>query len=175
MEIDIEDVALPRAELPPGYRPVPYRPTLLEAHAKTKYRCFRWEMDSNVFPCLGDADGCRRLMREIVRRDGFLRDATWLIEFARGWQRAEYCGTIQGVAEADGLGSIQNVGVTPEHRGLGLGTALVVHALDGFRRAGLERARLEVTAENTAAIRLYRRMGFRRVRTVYKAGELVYT
>ena len=53
----------------------------------------------------------------------------------------------------------------------GLGTALLLQALHGFRRAGLPAAVLEVTAENTAAVRIYRRLGFRCRKTVYKAVE----
>ena len=37
------------------------------------------------------------------------------------------------------------------------------------RAAGLGRAFLEVTAENSGAVRLYRAVGFRRVKTLYKA------
>jgi ribosomal protein S18 acetylase RimI-like enzyme len=48
----------------------------------------------------------------------------------------------------------------------------LLQALDGFRRAGLRKAYLEVTARNTGAIRLYERYGFRKVRTVYKTAEL---
>jgi ribosomal protein S18 acetylase RimI-like enzyme len=46
---------------------------------------------------------------------------------------------------------------------------LVRRALAGFSRAGLTRAYLEVTAENSAAVQLYRNVGFRRVKTLYKA------
>ena len=63
------------------------------------------------------------------------------------------------------------MGITPEHRNCGLGTALLQQAMQGFHRAGLERVYLEVTAENTGAIRLYRRFGFVTVKTVYKAVE----
>jgi ribosomal protein S18 acetylase RimI-like enzyme len=45
------------------------------------------------------------------------------------------------------------------------------HALEGFQRRGLERVYLEVTADNEGAIRLYRRMGFVSVKTVFKAVE----
>ena len=48
-------------------------------------------------------------------------------------------------------------------------------ALDGFRASGLKRATLEVTAQNSGAIRLYERLGFATVRTVYKAVELAYS
>ena len=59
--------------------------------------------------------------------------------------------------------------MVPAYRGMGLGRALVRQALDGFYQAGLRRAYLEVTAENAAAVRLYRSVGFRRAKTLYKA------
>src|SRR5262249_9066660 len=79
------------------------------------------------------------------------------------------CGSVQGLRERSGLGAIQNLGVTPAHRGRGLGSALLLQALHGFARAGLARALLEVTAQNDGALRLYRRHGFRCVKTLYKA------
>jgi len=121
-----------------------------------------------VFPCLGDAEGCRRLMREIRNKPGFLPEATWLIARGAGPEEMQWCGTIQGVADRGGLGMIQNVGIVPGHRGIGLGAALVRRAIAGFRSYGLRAAGLEVTAENSRAVRLYQRLGFRRTKTVYK-------
>lgn len=80
-----------------------------------------------------------------------------------------YVGTVQGVRDHGAIGAIQNVGVIPSYRGLGLGRALVRRALAGFYQAGLHRAYLEVTAENAAAVRLYREVGFKRAKTLYKA------
>lgn len=156
------------ADLPPGYRFVPWSEDLLDVHARTKHRAFRDEIDAIVFPCLGDLEGCRRLMREIRRKPGFLPAATWLIVRGDGVAALQWCGTIQGVVDASGVGMIQNVGVVPGHRGLGLGGCLVARAVAGFRRAGIPLAGLEVTADNTRAVRLYQRLGFRRTRTVYK-------
>jgi ribosomal protein S18 acetylase RimI-like enzyme len=158
----------PPPDLPPGYRFVPWNEAVLDAHARTKWRSFRDEIDALVFPCLGDAEGCRRLMREIRNKPGFLPEATWLI--ARGHDAADiqWCGTIQGVADRGGVGMIQNIGVVPGHRGIGLGAALVRRASAGFRSHGLRWVGLEVTAENSRAVRLYQRLGFRRTKTVYK-------
>ena len=47
-----------------------------------------------------------------------------------------------------------------------------VQALSGFRQARLPGAYLEVTACNDAAVRLYRRLGFRCRKTVYKMVEV---
>ena len=103
-------------------------------------------------------------MREIRRKPGFLPGATWLIACPEG-----YVGTVQGVMDRGPIGAIQNLGVIPAYRGLGLGRALVRRALRGFYQAGLRRAYLEVTAENAAAVQLYRSLGFRRAKTLYKA------
>jgi len=167
----------PEPVLPPGYAwaawPRPFNPVddeaFIERHAQTKARCFANELDAGVFACLSHLDGCRRLVREIRRKRGFLADATWLIVAPNG----EDCATIQGVLESGWLGSIQNVGVAPAHRGRGLGKALVIRALDGFARNGATKATLEVTAANLPAIALYDRLGFRRTRTSYKAVERV--
>jgi ribosomal protein S18 acetylase RimI-like enzyme len=163
MEADLRDVPGVPA-LPAGYHWVAWDDRLLEVHADVKFYCFRDELDSCVFPCLGQRDGCVRLMREICRKPGFLPEATWLIAAPEGC-----VATITGVIERGPIGSIQNVGVMPAYRGIGLGTALVRKALEGFRRAGLARATLEVTAVNGAAVRLYRAVGFRKAKTLYKA------
>ena len=63
------------------------------------------------------------------------------------------------------------MGSFPAHRGRGLGAALMLQALHGFRTACLPGVMLEVTAQNEAAVRLYRRLGFRCRKTVYKAVE----
>ena len=175
MEYELGEELFERPETPPGYWLFSWDERLQEAHGQTKYESFRFELDANVFPCLGDADGCRRLMRDIVSREGFLPEATWLLGTQLPQQRRfEYCGTIQGIRDSRETGSVQNLGVTPTHRGLGLGRLLLWHALDGFRSAGLKRVTLEVTARNTRALGLYQRLGFRTVRTVYKAIDVAY-
>lgn len=90
-------------------------------------------------------------------------------------QGTEWCGTIQGVIDDTGAGSIQNIGIVPEQRGLGLGTALIEKALAGIREWGAASATLEVTADNAGAVRLYQRLGFRRQRTIYKVVDEVVT
>ena len=162
MEADLN--ALPPAELPEGYGWVPWAPDLAEPHAETLFQSFVGEVDALIFASLGSRDGCRLLMVEISRKIGFVPEATWLL--ASPWG---HCGTIQGIRERAGLGAIQNLGILTAHRGRGLGGLLLLQAMHGFKRAGLSRCMLEVTATNERAIRLYRRFGFRRAKTLYKA------
>lgn len=52
------------------------------------------------------------------------------------------------------------MGVHPDHRGIGLGKALLLAALEHARSIGLEQVELEVFASNQTAIHLYERCGF---------------
>lgn len=173
MELDLRRWLRPPIELPVGYRLVAWNPSLIEAHGDVKYQSFHGEIDAHVFPCLGEREGCIKLMTEIQDRDGFLPEATWLAEYVgAGPRKREYCGTIQAVRTHKARASIQNIGVVPLHRGRGIGSALILASLLGLEYLAVPRVCLEVTAENEDAVRLYRKLGFRTVRTLYKAVEL---
>ena len=174
MELDLRGARYVPVFVPPGYRILAWDPDLLSGHAAAMFHGFRHEIDADVFSCLAELDGCQRLIREISHKDGFLPEATWLAVYAQGGE-VEYCGTIQGIRAAHKYGAIQNVGITPSHRGRGVGTALIAASLAGFQQVGLPRAYLEVTAQNDRAVRLYKRLGFRRTKTLFKAVELAYS
>jgi ribosomal protein S18 acetylase RimI-like enzyme len=163
MELDLRHPR-PEAELPHGFYWQPWSADLLEMHARVKFHCFASETDADVFPCLGSLAGCRDLMTAIVTRPGFCRGATWLVAGAEG-----FVATVQGLLDPEGHGGIQNLGVVPGYRGVGLGRALLLKALDGFAAAGARRAFLEVTATNEPAVKMYRRYGFRAYKTLYRA------
>ena len=174
MEADLRGRRI-AVRLPAGYLALPWDAALLEAHGVTKYECFRAEIDSHLFPCLSEREGCVQLMRELVAKESFLPEATWLLEFCgAGLARREFCGTIQGMRLGGQHGGIQNVGVTRFHRGRGLGEQLLLLALSGFQQVGIRKVALEVTAENITATRLYERCGFRRIKTLYKPIEVVW-
>lgn len=170
MEFDFDRTSLSEAVLPPGYYWLPWHRRFLDRHSQVKHASFCSEIDAHVFPCLGQLQGCRKLMRDICRQSSFLPEATWLITYRfDDWSETTDCATIQGLGKSPTLGAIQNVGVIPEHRGQGLGRALVLRALAGFRSTGLKRVYLEVTADNKQAVSLYQSIGFQLTRTLYKA------
>ena len=172
MDFDLTG-SLPESKpIPFGYDLVPFREALIREHAAAKYQSFCMELDANVFPCLGRRDGCLRLMREIASRAGFVPEATWLCRYRDPDSgRTEPVGTVQGL-QIDGWGAIQNLGIDPAHRGHGLGSILLMRAAHGFQAIGMKHMHLEVTTDNTAAIRLYERLGFKRTQVVYKAAEV---
>jgi ribosomal protein S18 acetylase RimI-like enzyme len=174
MEFDLRGFRSLPIFIPQGYRLLAWQPALLAGHAEAKYLSFRNEIDADVFECLSELEGCQRLMNEISMKDGFLPEATWLAAYV-GDGEIEYCGTIQGIQATHKYGAIQNIGVTPRHRGRGIGSSLIFAALAGFQQVGLPRVYLEVTAQNDGAVRLYKRLGFRRTKTLFKAVDLAYS
>ena len=60
----------------------------------------------------------------------------------------------------DGEYYVSNLAIYPEHRGLGLGTRLLVEAEDEAKKFGAGRVVLEVETDNRDAIRLYEKIGY---------------
>ncbi len=67
------------------------------------------------------------------------------------------------------LGHIVSIAVLPEYRRRGIGTALMVEAMRRLKEIyGASEAYLEVRVSNDAAIRLYEKLGFKKVRRLRK-------
>lgn len=65
-------------------------------------------------------------------------------------------------AEQPSMGEVYVVGVTPAAQGKGLGKLLTVAGLEYLENAGPAETMLYVDADNTAAVKLYERLGFTR-------------
>jgi ribosomal protein S18 acetylase RimI-like enzyme len=61
------------------------------------------------------------------------------------------------------IGWIPNLAVDPAYQGKGLGRALLVHAIDFFRRSGMQVAKIETLAQNPIGQNLYPSLGFKEV------------
>ena len=64
------------------------------------------------------------------------------------------------------IGHIKDIAVSPDHRGRGLGTALLGRGVSALSAQGVESVKLEVRAGNDGAIGLYRAFGFGHHRTI---------
>ncbi len=83
---------------------------------------------------------------------------------ATRWYRAavegeEIVGYV-GLAAIEGTGDVQTIAVRHDHQGTGLGGVLLDQLLTQAQNAGCSEVLLEVRADNTAAIALYRRRDF---------------
>jgi ribosomal protein S18 acetylase RimI-like enzyme len=75
--------------------------------------------------------------------------------------QAAGCGGVLLVGRQ--YGELKRMYVRPEFRGRGFGERLVHHLVAHARRHGIRVARLETGIHQQAAIRLYERLGFRRI------------
>jgi ribosomal-protein-alanine N-acetyltransferase len=99
--------------------------------------------------------------RHAYPRDLFLelwKEAGGLFFVARRSRRiAGYCVSSAGGSEAE----VISLAVAPEHRAVGVATALLERTLTSLRRRRIATVALTVRPTNADAIRLYRRLGFR--------------
>lgn len=148
--------ALP--SLPPPLRLRRMKRHDLDRAADIIYRSHYGSLDAAVNLTYGSPSHCRGFVDTLALRGGcgsFDGDASLVAETDAGT-----VGVLLASRLSSTTGHICQVSVLPGAQGQGLGSALVVAALHAFRHQGLESASLSVTVENSAAYRLYTRLGF---------------
>ncbi|AEH25016.1 ribosomal protein S18-alanine N-acetyltransferase [Pyrococcus yayanosii] len=86
-------------------------------------------------------------------------------------------GYVMGYLRPDMEGHIMSIAVDPEYRGNGIGKALMIAVIERLLKKGARWIGLEVRVSNERAIRLYERLGFRKVKRIigyYSDGEDAY-
>ncbi|HEX8304311.1 MAG TPA: GNAT family N-acetyltransferase [Jatrophihabitans sp.] len=86
----------------------------------------------------------------------------WEANGPLGWALIQWRGCVGANAKTAFPDCIEvnHLQVRPEHRGRGAGTAILTTAEEQARDRGITQLAVSVTAENTAAARLYRRLGY---------------
>lgn len=102
----------------------------------------------------------QRIFTQPWSRQGFLsslqqQDTLYLVAQQNG-KVAGYCGLLQSFDEAD----ITNVAVHPEYRRLGIAYQMLEQLMEQGGTRGIQRYTLEVRVSNTAAVKLYQKLGF---------------
>src|SRR5262245_181542 len=110
----------------------------------------------NAFGVINGHDWRWRKARHID--DDVARDAPGIFAPAGGGPVAG-CATTW-IARAAGVGNIPNLAVASTHRNQGLGRALLEHAMNHFRAAGLTHAKIETLSQNAVGNHLYPSLGF---------------
>jgi ribosomal protein S18 acetylase RimI-like enzyme len=131
----------------------------LPAAAEMIYRSHRGSLDAALNLTYATPALCRGFVDTLVLRAGCGRmdaEASLLAEGPRG-----PVGVLLASHLSRTNGHVCQVSIVPEAQGQGLGTVLMIAALQAFRAQGLSTASLSVTVDNARAWRLYERLGFR--------------
>jgi len=106
-------------------------------------------------------------IRDAWNRDQFLdylaqpERSIFLVAMVDGIARA-YAVAYHTASRAE----IDSIAVSTTHRGKGIAAALLRRAMNSLRKRGLSSVFLNVRLDNDAAIRLYRKLGFERIRQI---------
>lgn len=80
-----------------------------------------------------------------------------------GERPAAYNWTLRARKDGASVGWIAMIGVHPDHRGQGLGEAVIGAGMALLKNKGVRRIELEVDSANAAARRLYVKLGFQKI------------
>ena len=152
-----------------GYAIRPYRPSDLPRLQEITAQTFGpVSIDRNMQRRLGpfgEGDWSTRKAAAIADDWAAQPDGVFVAEGAPG---AGAAGDVIGYVTTrlnptSRIGWIPNLAVDPAHQGKGVGRALLLHALDHFRRSGMQVAKIETLDQNPVGQALYPRLGFEEV------------
>lgn len=144
---------LPDVELPLGFTIRPIRgDSEVAAYVATHRSAY------------GTAKMTDELRRSIMRQPHYQPDLDLVVEAPDG-ALAAFCvssiNPIENERQGRRDGEIAIVGVHPSHCGLGLGRSIVLAAMRGLQRNGVDTAVLTVAGDNVPATSIYESAGFR--------------
>jgi ribosomal protein S18 acetylase RimI-like enzyme len=131
-----------------------------DAAAQLIATAYTGHVDSRINDQYRSSAGARRFLYNIVQYPGcgvFYRPASYAAFDA---PTGRLCGVSLASLVAPECGHITQICVSPSVRGTGIGHALLRHSLTTFRQMGCRSVSLTVTAANTDAVDLYKRVGF---------------
>jgi ribosomal protein S18 acetylase RimI-like enzyme len=131
-----------------------------DAAAQLIASAYTGHVDSRINDQYRSAPGARRFLYNIVQYPGcgaFYRPASYA---AFDGPTGRLCGISLASVVAPECGHITQICVSPSVRGTGVGHALLRQSLTVLRDMGCRSASLTVTAANSDAVELYRRVGF---------------
>ncbi|MFC0069397.1 mycothiol synthase [Umezawaea endophytica] len=145
------DADLPVAALPEGVSLRPFVPGRDEAAVVyVNHRAFDWHPEQGA---MSIEDVAHKEAEDWFDPEGFL-----LAVDADGKLLGFHWTKVHDLPEP--LGEVYVVGVDPDAQGGGLGKALTVAGLRYLKDQGLRQVMLYVESDNTAAVRVYTRLGF---------------
>jgi ribosomal protein S18 acetylase RimI-like enzyme len=161
MALDVADNRLFFYEPGPGVKVRPWSEACFEDTCRIMYEESE-PSDRKVYPLFSSPEGARTLLSSIVqgRHGTFLPGLSAVCE-----KDGQVAGFLLSSLLTDGSVLVLDIAVRKAYRRAGAGSRMLEHLIGRCAAAGKRRIVLAVTASNTAAIALYKKMGFREVST----------
>jgi ribosomal protein S18 acetylase RimI-like enzyme len=159
MQLDLATYPCGAAEAAGHRKVVPWDSAHIKDLAEMTYASYRDQVDAVMCEDYCSPEGCEGYIQSLVENPGcgtFLSDASFIALDARN-QRG---GFIIGSRISEGAGMIPQIAISPACQGVGLGKALMEHALRQFKSRGFGTVSLTVTKRNRRAFEWYQRLGF---------------
>lgn len=152
-----------QASGPPGIHLRDWEDGYFEAMAELIVAAYRGHVDSHINDQYSQPSGAMRFLKNIVIFPGcgVFQQASSLVAVEGGGSEGErLAGAVLTSRVAPGVAHVTQLCVEPRCQGRGLGRRLMEAALARLAASGYRGVSLTVTAENQAAVGLYRRLGF---------------
>ncbi|HYA97461.1 MAG TPA: GNAT family N-acetyltransferase [Methylomirabilota bacterium] len=136
-----------------------------EACARLIYLAYADHVDGEINDQYRSRAGAMRFLKNIVLLPGcgqFVRGASFLL---RNVASEEVLGAVLTSEVAPGVGHTTQLCVLPGYQGHGFGRLLMEHSIQALRLKKFHELTLTVTAVNHKAVELYRKLGFKTLRT----------
>jgi ribosomal protein S18 acetylase RimI-like enzyme len=158
------DIPLKRREISTRVTIFAWQERYQEGAAQLIREAYRGHVDSEINDQYRSIPGARKFLFNIIQYPGcgnFLAAGSLAAFDTETGLLAGICLTSMIAPES---GHITQICVAKDWQGRGVGYELLRQSLDLLRQKGIKKVSLTVTSENTQALGLYERMGFRRTR-----------
>jgi len=157
MSLDLPG-GMPRPESPAGYELRSWDEQYLPAAAALVHEASFPDGDARVSRQLRTVEGAEAMIRSLVKGSVGAFDHEGSLMALRN---EAVCGVLFFVRRGPAEGFIPEIAVSADHRGRGLGRALMKSALSTAAKGGIKTVKLGVTCDNKPAVALYSGLGFR--------------
>jgi ribosomal protein S18 acetylase RimI-like enzyme len=156
------------APVPEGLRMERWDDRYFEATARLIQAAYQGHIDADINDQYRSEAGALKFLKNIVILPGcgeFQPYASFVVRSENAKSSDPLVAAILASTVSMGVGHITQVCIVPEFRGRGLGLRLMEASMQALRSRRYHALSLTVTAANENAVRLYDRMGFKKLRT----------
>jgi ribosomal protein S18 acetylase RimI-like enzyme len=131
----------------------------IEAFVKFFMECFHDSKDRDASLIAADIKRTEQFIEHLIEQEGKHRDPDgWIVAFMQD----KFAGFAIAIEQRNN-GLIAEVGVAPHFRKRGIGTWLSIKGIQRLKDRGFKQAFLGVDIQNIPAIKLYEKLGFKKL------------